>query len=199
MNISDSDLHFFSTSIVAGMLCNYNFFRWKLVSMNWCEARHWSLEENAEHQEMGDKTVRTGGRGFMYFSTSSYSLRVVTTARPFASLSQNPHNRACNKQDVQEWRKRRGRLGKAFTCCIVAVHRACSAAFLNLCISPCTSLSPFAFCSPSCSCPPAPLPVLPSRGHSARHRPSGHRSLEVSRWWSQACRKNRRSKSMEER
>lgn len=67
MNISDSDLQFFSTSIVNGILCNYNFFRWKLGSMNWCEARHWSLEENAKHQDMCDKTIGTEGMGFNVF------------------------------------------------------------------------------------------------------------------------------------
>lgn len=41
-------------------------------------------------------------------------------------------------------KEKRGRLGKAFMCCVVTVCRACPAAFLNSCISPCTSLSPSA-------------------------------------------------------
>lgn len=59
-------------------------------------------------------------------------------------------------------------------CCIVTVCGACPAAFLNLCISTCTSPSPFAFCSLCYHSPPAPLPVLPSAGHSALHRPLDH-------------------------
>lgn len=93
----------------------------------------------------------------MYFSTSSYSLCRVATVRSFASLAQNPHNRACRVEEAQEWRRGRGRLGKVFTCCIVTVRRACSAAFLTLCISPCTK--PVCHLLPSAS--PAAVPHLP--------------------------------------
>lgn len=105
----------------------------------------------------------------------------------FASLAQNPHNRACSVEEAQEWRRGRGRgrPGKAFTCCMVTVCRVCSAGFLNLCISPCTK--PVTFCLlrpllPFPTCPVAP-PAHPWARHSAS--PLSHCQLELSCWWSQ--------------
>lgn len=95
---------------------------------------------------MGDKTVRTEATGFRYFSTSSYSFCIVTTVQSLASLSQNPRSRVCSVREAEERRKRRGTWGR----CLHALQllcRACTAALLNSCTSPCTSLSPFAFCS----------------------------------------------------
>lgn len=135
-SILDADFHF-STSIGAGMSCNYNFFRWKLGSVNWCEARHWSMEKKSQHQEVGDKTV---SRHWIYvffhlFLLFMYSHHSVVSCL----LVSKP-----TEQGMGVRKEKRGRLGKAFMCCVVTVWRACPAAFLNTCISPCTSLSPSA-------------------------------------------------------
>lgn len=94
-------------------------------------------KKRCQHQEVGDKTVSRHRicvffHLFLLFMHSHHSVVLcLLVSKP-------------TEQGMGVRKEKRGRLGKAFMCCVVTVCRACPAAFLNTCISPCTSLSPSA-------------------------------------------------------
>lgn len=94
----------------------------------------------------------------MYFSISSYCLCTVTRVWSLASSSPNPQSRAPRRHRSEEGEGRKAGGGIIVLCshCVWA----CPAAFLNMCISPCTSCHLL-------------HPIMPSPGHSAQHHPSG--------------------------
>lgn len=110
------------------------------------------MEESAKHQEVGDKIVsRHGVSVFLHlFLLFIYSHQCGPLPLYFQT------HRAVHKEGTGV-RMKRGRLGKAFMCCVVTVCRACPAAFLSLCIS----LSPKSVPKPVTLCIPHGPSCLP--------------------------------------
>lgn len=98
------------------------------------------MEKDAKHQEVGDKTEQAWG--LCIFPSLPVVYVQSPQCGPLPPCLQT--HRTGHAEGTGVRKEKRGRLGKAFMCCVVTVCRACPAAFLNSCISPCTSLAPSA-------------------------------------------------------